>query len=360
MPNESRHIRPNRPIMPLMKSTCFYILVFGILMIILTPVFYLVSISFMSDFEAYNEWPLPLFPAPAKEFVLTRTEKGYLLSITRSSDKEREPLIETTSLMEMARFATRKTNCGVTAQRLIEKAEPLNMHQSTTFICARDWLFNYKLFFNVTQDAVSAIWRSIFVAFLTISISLIVGTGAGYAFARYKFRGDTALKVGTLFARMYPGVSVAIPMVIILGQIGLYDNPWGLSLVYAVGQISLTVWITASIFIGIPPELEEAAQVFGTSRIGAFFHITLPLAVPGFAACAMYAFIASWNETIQAMVLTQFNPTFPVVVYQSLVGAKGMINLTAAGGVVMTLPAILFTFFIRKYMLRMWSGVSLQ
>ena len=226
------------------------------------------------------------------------------------------------------------------------------------FEARRQWLANYRTFFQVTSDAGPALWRSIYTAGLTILISLVLGGMAGFAFARYAFRGKGALKVSTLFVRMFPGVSIAIPMVIILGHIGLYDNPLGLSLVYSVGQIGLTVWITASVFMGIPQEMEEAAQVFGASAGGAFWRVTLPLALPGLAACAMYAFIMAWNETIQAIVLTQLNPTFPVVVYQSLLGAQGLIHLSAAGGVVMAAPALLFTFMIRKYILRLWGGVT--
>ena len=98
-----------------------------------------------------------------------------------------------------------------------------------------------------------------------------------------------------------------------VGQLHVGDHPLGLALVYSVGQIALTVWITAGIFMGIPIELEEAALIFGCTRTKAFMRVTLPLALPGLAACAMYAFICSWNETIQAIVLTQANPTFPVV-----------------------------------------------
>jgi len=71
----------------------------------------------------------------------------------------------------------------------------------------------------------------------------------------------------------------------------------------------------------------------------------------------MYAFIGSWSETAQAIVLTQFNPTFPVVIYQTLVGTKGMINLVAAGSVTLAFPAVLFTMIIRRYILQMWGGV---
>jgi multiple sugar transport system permease protein len=214
-------------------------------------------------------------------------------------------------------------------------------------------------FFKVTRDAVPSVLRSLLTAGLTIVISLVIGGLAGYSFARYFFAGKAALKVSILFVRMFPAVAIAVPMVIILGSIGLYDQPAGLSLIYSVSQISLTVWIMASIFSGIRVEMEEAAMIFGTSRWGAFRRITLPLALPGIAACAMYAFIGSWNEVVQAVVLTQFNPTFPVVVYQALVGAKGQVNLITAGSIAQALPAVVFTLIIRRYILQMWGGVQL-
>jgi len=264
----------------------------------------------------------------------------------------------TPDLAEMSSFLRRKTNSLVTEKQLRTHLEPCPPGAVATITLKRDWLANYRTFFRVTQQAGPALWRSVYTAALTIAISLSLGGLAGFAFARYTFRGREALKVGVLFVRMFPSVSIAIPMVVLLGRMGLYDSPAGLALVYAVGQIALSVWITASVFLGIPVELEEAAQIFGASRGGALWHITLPLALPGLAACAMYAFIGAWNETVQAIVLTQFQPTFPVVVYQSLVGAKGMVNLVAAGGVVMALPAVLFTLMIRRYILRMWGGVT--
>jgi multiple sugar transport system permease protein len=181
---------------------------------------------------------------------------------------------------------------------------------------------------------------------------------AGYAFARYFFKGKNILKLSVLFVRMFPAVSIAIPMVIILARMGLYDQPVGLSLVYSITQISLSIWITASVFMAIPVSFEEAALIFGTTKIGAFWHITLPLALPGLAACAMYAFIGSWNEVISAVILTQFNPTFPVVVYKALLGTQGQLNLVTAGSVTQALPAIIFTLIIRKYILQMWGGVK--
>jgi multiple sugar transport system permease protein len=182
---------------------------------------------------------------------------------------------------------------------------------------------------------------------------------AGYAFARYVFAGRDALKFSVLFVRMFPGVAIALPMVIILANMGFYDKPIGLALVYSVGSIALTVWITASVFMGIPESLEEAAQVFGATKWQTFLRVTFPLALPGLAAAAMYTFLGAWTETVSAIILTQFNPTFSVVVYQSLLGAVGNVNLTAAGGLVLALPSLIFTFFIRNYIQQMWGGMTI-
>ena len=83
------------------------------------------------------------------------------------------------------------------------------------------------------------------------------------------------------------------------------------------------------------------------------------MALPGLAAAAMYAFLGAWNETLSALILTQFNPTFAVVVYQSLVGATGQVNLAAAGGIVMAIPTVIFTYFIRRYIQQMWGGITI-
>ncbi|ABR31554.1 ABC transporter permease [Thermosipho melanesiensis] len=420
----------------ILKQTLFYLVVAGIILVIITPIYFLVVISLMSDQEAYD-WPTQIVPSFFNKFKLEIVNEKYLMSVYSNSKKKFITLIETENFEELQKFVRNKTNSYIKMklfdtqvkklQKLIEKnakkindlrneiatiemklnkttvnlvkyktklekAKKLNIESliqplekniqdlenkkksyeaklnnlkdvlekigSVKFSVAKNLLDNYINFFKVSSNAWPALMRSIQVALLTVAISLTIGGMAGYAFARYNFKGKNFLKLSVLFVRMFPGISIAMPMVIILINMGFYDKPIGLSLVYSVGQIGMTIWITASIFMGISTELEEAAMIFGTTRIGAFFKVTLPLAFPGLAASAMYAFIGSWSETAQAIVLTQFNPTFPVVVYQTLVGAKGLINLTAAGGVSLALPAVIFTLIIRKYILQMWGGVK--
>jgi len=433
-------MRRKRGFNKLLGKTLFYIIVVGIAFIILLPIYFILSISFMSDQEAYD-WPINMYPTFTNSFKLeeSRTiENGYLLSVYSNAQKKYVTIFEGEDVDEILHYTENKTNCNIPMDLFLKKAEKmrtiteknreeidqiylkidsintdirkinsdmtklrknlklvqdqesmqdmkikfekelnekefekiafeqelahaqkdLESLNSTNFSIFKNIFANYVTFFQVTADSLGALFRSIQVALFTVLISLTIGGMAGYAFAKYVFKGKNVLKLSVLFVRMFPGIAIAMPMVIILANMGFYDKPIGLSFVYSVGQIGLTTWITASVFMGIPVELEEAAMVFGRSKIGAFLKVTLPLALPGLAASALYSFIGSWAETAQAIVLTQFNPTFPVVVYQTMVGAKGMVNLIAAGGITMALPAVLFTLIIRKYILQMWGGVT--
>ncbi len=347
------------------QTSVLYIIVAGITLMILAPVYFLVELSFLSTRGAY-QFPLPLTPSFVTEFSITRSEKdtdGYVLYVYNKQAEEYESVLDTADIAKMSTYMRAFLNTLMSEEeinaQLAELEGELDQNGVAYFTQRRDIFQNYKVFFRITRDAVPALIRSLEIAAITVVISLTLGGSAGYAFARYRFRGRNGLKFGILFVRMFPAVAIALPMIIILANLGLYDRPLGLSLVYAVGSIGLTTWITASIFTGIPVSIEEAAQVFGATKFQAFARMTFPLALPGLAASAMYAFLGAWNETVSAIILTQFNPTFSVVVYQTLLGSSGQVNLAAAAGMAMAVPAIVFTFFIRKYINQMWGGMTI-
>ena len=343
----------------LIRQTIFYLFITSLVVVILLPVYFLFSLSFMSTREAY-EFALPMIPALKIEYSMTHGERGYLLSVYDTFEGEFQTVMDTNDLEKMSVYMQYQLGAPMSIAEIEEKISLLNSGMDPIEFSARKnlWL-NYGTFFRITRDAVPALLRSLQIAAITIIISVTIGGMAGYAFARYAFKGRDTLKFSVLFVRMFPGVAIALPMVIFLANLGFYDRPIGLALVYSVGSIALTIWITASIFLGIPVSLEEAAVVFGATKFQTFLHITFPLALPGLAAAAMYTFLGAWNETVSAIILTQFNPTFSVVVYQSLLGSVGQVNLAAAGGLVMALPSVIFTFFIRRYINQMWGGVTI-
>ena len=87
-------------------------------------------------------------------------------------------------------------------------------------------------------------------------------------------------------------------------RLGIYDTAIGVALIHTALALPFAVLVTSSLFLGIPRELEEAAWVFGCSGFAAFRRVVLPLALPGVAATAMFAFVMSWNEVFAASVLT--------------------------------------------------------
>ena len=205
--------------------------------------------------------------------------------------------------------------------------------------------------------ATKAIINSVVVALMTIGLSFLLGLPAGYAFARYIFPGKDSLKLFIVSLRMFPIMVIAVPLVTLYIRLGLSDTPLGVALAHTAMALPFVIVITSSIFAGVPKELEEAALIFGLDRKGAFMRITMPLALPGLAAAAIFTFIMSWNEVFIASVLTLTNRTLPAFILTSAMAAPDFIKFAA--GFIMILPAMIFVFIARRYLITMW-GITLR
>lgn len=204
-------------------------------------------------------------------------------------------------------------------------------------------------------------WRamlsSLQVAGIAIGISFALGVPAGYAITRYRFRGKEFIKLVMLFTRSIPLVVIAVSLVTMYLRMNLADTVLGVGLAHAAMVLPFVVLITSSIFSGVFVEYEEAGMVFGLSRFGAFLRITLPLALPGLAASAIFAFIMSWNEVFAASVLAITNRTLPAHILNTAMASPDYFKFAA--GTIMAVPALVFIFMIRKYLISMW-GISLK
>src|SRR5579875_1795971 len=154
---------------------------------------------------------------------------------------------------------------------------------------------NFTAFLAI-QGIWSALLRSVEVAVLCMALSIALGAPAGYALARYGFRGANAYRLVILLTRAFPVGILALPLAVTYVRLGIYDSAIGVALIHTALALPFAVLVTSSLFLGIPGELEEAAWVFGCSGVQAFRRIVLPLALPGIAAAAVFAFVISWNE----------------------------------------------------------------
>jgi multiple sugar transport system permease protein len=208
-------------------------------------------------------------------------------------------------------------------------------------------------FFLQFQGVLGALWKSVRVAAITMILSIGLGAPAGYALSRFDFPGKEAFRILVIMTRAFPLPLLALPLAVLFIRTGLDDTILGLALVHTTLALPFAVLITFSLFSGIPVELEEAAWTLGCTRLQAFMRVVLPLALPGIAASAVFAFVISWNEVFAAAVLTIQNRTLTAFLLQSL--NVSPLPLKFAGGAVLVIPALLFIFAVRKYLFAMWG-----
>jgi multiple sugar transport system permease protein len=219
----------------------------------------------------------------------------------------------------------------------------------------RDVSTDTMRFFLDSEGVVPSLQRSVIVAVLTLVIALGIGIPAGYALARYAFRGADAFRLTVVGTRAFPIVILSIPLAVIFLRWGIDDTVYGVAIAHAALALPFAVLVTSSVFAGISVELEEAAMTLGCSRLMAVVRIVLPLALPGLAAAAIFVFIISWNEVFAAAILTLRERTLPAQIL-TLLNASPL-PFKFAGGFFLLAPSLIVIFFIRKYLFNMWGRV---
>lgn len=213
--------------------------------------------------------------------------------------------------------------------------------------------FGSLSFFIHFQGVLRALLNSVIVATITMVLAIGLGAPAGYALARFRFRGKEPFRLLVLMTRAFPLPLLALPLAVFFIQTGLDDSRIGLALVHTTLALPFAILITFSLFMSIPYELEEAAFTLGCTRLQAFRKVVMPLALPGIAASGVFAFVTSWNEVFAAAVLTIQNKTLTAFLLQSL--DTSPLPLKFAGGAVLVLPALIFLFAVRKYLFALWG-----
>ena len=199
--------------------------------------------------------------------------------------------------------------------------------------------------------------NSLIISVTSTVIAILVGMAGGYAFARFHFKGKAAIFVGMMLSRAVPGVSLSLPLFIVMARTGLIDTHIGLILVYVAINVPFTIWLTDGFFRQVPKELAEAAEIDGCTRWQAFWRVEFPVARAGVASAAIFAFLTSWNEYALASQLTRstFSKTMPVglrdFTSEFTINWGGM----SALAVLMIIPALLLTFVVQKHLI---SGLT--
>ncbi|HEX6234619.1 MAG TPA: carbohydrate ABC transporter permease [Jiangellaceae bacterium] len=192
--------------------------------------------------------------------------------------------------------------------------------------------------------------NSLLVAAGTTVVGLVVATFAGYALARFKLPLRRYLVLLILATQLFPLVVLLIPLFIVMRNLGLLGSLWGLVIAYLAFITPLTIWILRGFFLSIPVDLEEAAQIDGCTRFGAMWRVILPLAGPGVAASAIFAWIAAWNEFLMALTFIRGDAqrTLPVALAQFAGLEQTDHGAIMAASTMFTVPVVIFFLFVHK------------
>jgi ABC-type glycerol-3-phosphate transport system permease component len=201
------------------------------------------------------------------------------------------------------------------------------------------------------SDIPKAFLNSLIVGLTTTLMAMLLGGSAGYAFARFKFRGSKALSLFMLASQMFPLTVFMIPIYYMENDIGLVDTKTGLAIAHLIISLPLVTWMAKGYFAGIPKEIEEAASIDGCNTLQIIIKIILPLIKPAIAATGIYAFISSWNEFALANVLTRTmnSRTVPIQLNEFSSFFKVDWGDTMAAAAIITIPVVIAFVSIQKY-----------
>ena len=196
--------------------------------------------------------------------------------------------------------------------------------------------FDFELFISSFKR--KEFINSIIISSATTFLSVVMGTMAGYSFARFKI-GGFHLPFMILSIRMLPIVAFIIPVFFITFKLNLIDTYLPIILSHLILCLPFAVWMMRSFFIEMPVEIEEAATIDGCSNWQILWQIAFPLVAPGIAVTALFCFIYSWNEFIFGLVLSR-KEVIPITV--SLTG--GLSRQSSSLALVSILPVLLFLY----------------
>jgi glucose/mannose transport system permease protein len=191
---------------------------------------------------------------------------------------------------------------------------------------------------------------------ITVSVTLLAaffGGLGGYYLSRTKSTFTRVIFVLVGIALYLPYQAIIIPLTTITAKTGLINSHFGLILCYLIINVPLASVLMGTFFLGIPRELEEAAEVDGASKIQIFFKIVFPISLPAYASVAIIIFTQVWNEFFIALTLiTPKTQTVQVAMAMTQGSTISPYNLQMAASLLTVAVPLLFFLFLGRYFIR--------
>jgi multiple sugar transport system permease protein len=206
------------------------------------------------------------------------------------------------------------------------------------------------------------VFNSLIVSIAPAILATMIGTLAGYGFARFAFPGGLLLLTVLLLGQMFPGPSLFVPIYVLVDELGLHDNLLALILVYTAFHVPVATWLMAGFIRTIPLELEEAARIDGASLGQVFMNVVVPLARIGILTVALLGFMAFWGEYGFASIIietqSKYTATMGLVHEMTTMGVA--FNVIGAAATMMAAPILLFLLLMQKQFVRGLTAGALK
>ncbi|WP_299725276.1 carbohydrate ABC transporter permease [Devosia sp.] len=217
-------------------------------------------------------------------------------------------------------------------------------------------LDNYRRLEGVGAGWYVYVGNSLMIAAGTVLLTVLIAVPAGYGFSKFRFPGQIVLFVLIMATMMIPFQSILTPLFLILKALRLQNSLVGLVLIYTTFQLPFSIFMMRNAFDAVPKALIEAARIDGASQWTILRRIMIPIAFPGVATVALFAFLNSWNEFLAALIFLsdQNKFTLPIMLVNVSSGIYGIIDWGAlqAGVTVTMIPCLILFLLLQRYYVR--------
>jgi raffinose/stachyose/melibiose transport system permease protein len=228
-----------------------------------------------------------------------------------------------------------------------------------TFSLGFDKGINIRNYFNAFRIAPIARYfiNSVIVTSLSLTFNLIVMSMAAYVLARCTFRLKKLVRLLFSIGLLIPGAALLLPVYTSIRAIGLYNNVWGLILVFTAFGMPTSAFVISSYFLTIPKEMEESSYIDGAGFLRTFLLIMLPLARPALATAGIMHFLLCWNEFQFSLTLTTGHEarTLPVALYYFKSAFASDYGAMFAAIVLISIPSIIVYIALQRQVI---SGLA--
>lgn len=205
-------------------------------------------------------------------------------------------------------------------------------------------------------------FNSLLVVCTATAFSVVIAVLAAYALSRFPFKGARTFSLMVLSTQMFPGILFLLPLFLIFTElqrtvgVQLNGSHLGLIITYMTFSLPFAIWMLAGFFAAIPKDLEEAALIDGTTRMGALWRVVLPVARPGIVAVSVYCFITAWGEVLFASVMTNADTRTLAVGLRAYASQTDVFwNQLMAASVVVSLPVLIGFMIVQRHLV---TGLS--